>query len=64
MNLEVRRVPSANRLANPTFRIASGSSIGVPSGLKDHDAKRQKELERENTGLKRIVADQASTSTC
>ena len=32
--------------------------------MKADDAKRLKELERENTRLKKIVADQASISTC
>jgi transposase-like protein len=33
-------------------------------GMKADDAKELKELRRENQRLKKIVADQASTSTC
>ena len=32
--------------------------------MKADDTKRLKELEKENSRLKKIVADQASTSTC
>jgi len=44
-------------LTNPPALIGTGAAKGVTSGMKATEAKRLKELELENTRLKRLLAD-------